>query len=152
MAGIGDLNRDGIPDFAAGATGDSEGAIYIIFMNRNGTVKSNTKIANNLSGFNPVNLSSGDYFGKSITNMGDLNGDGVQDLAVGAHGDGNLESAEGAVYILLMNTDGTVLSNTKIADGLKLFYPENLNASDMFGSSVANIGDLNGDEIGRAHV
>ena len=54
-------------------------------MNTNGTVKSSTKIANNTNG-GPI-LTNLDYFGISVTSLGDLDGDGVTDLAVGAYRD-----------------------------------------------------------------
>ena len=44
------------------------------------------KIANGTNGFTGI-LSDEDYFGASVSNMGDLDNDGVPDLAVGAWGD-----------------------------------------------------------------
>jgi len=160
IANIGDLDGDGIQDLAAGAYNDeatafgtSEGAVYILFMNKNGTVSSNVKISDGLGGFNPDDLDAGDKFGYSFANIGDLDGDGVQDLAVGADGDEtdtgwwDEEEGEGAVYILFMNTNGSVSSHVKISDGVAGFNPENLEEGDNFGSAVANIGDLDEDGI-----
>ncbi len=152
VANLGDLNGDGIIDLAVGAYQDEnseagEGAIYILFMHTNGTVNTSVKISDGLGGFNPSGLDGSDRFGKSITNLGDLDGDGVQDLAVGAYLDENSQASEGAVYILFMHTNGTVNTSVKISDGLGGFNPSGLDGSDFFGSSVANLGDLNGDGI-----
>jgi len=87
------------------------------------------------------------FFGSSVANLGDLDGDGVIDLAVGADQDENGEASEGALYILFMHTNGSVNTSVKISDGLEGFNPSALNASDFFGSSVANLGDLDGDGI-----
>ena len=113
VANIGDLDGDGVVDLAVGAYRDenserSEGALYILFMNQNGSVESNVKISDGLGGFNPDGLDGSDFFGYSVGNMGDLDGDGVQDLAVGAYYDENAQSGEGALYILTLG-DPTVI-------------------------------------------
>ncbi|MDA8896335.1 integrin alpha, partial [Bacteroidia bacterium] len=46
---------------------------------------------------------------------GDINGDGIIDLVVGARSDDDGATDAGAVYILFMNRDGTVQSNQKIS-------------------------------------
>ncbi|MEM9336685.1 MAG: hypothetical protein AAGA35_02420, partial [Patescibacteria group bacterium] len=156
VATIGDLNGDGVTDLAVGARFDeatsggdsSEGALFILFMNSDGTVDSTVKISDNENG-GPSGLDSSDEFGTAVTNLGDLNGDGVTDLAVGARFDeatsgGN--AFEGALYILFMNSDGTVDSTVKISDS-ENGGPSGLDSSDSFGSAVANLGDLNGDGV-----
>ena len=68
--------------------------------------------------------------------MGDLEGEGVDDLEVGVYRDGNFTAGfevTGAVYILLMDSDRTVKSNTKIAGGMNGFFPANLEDGDDFG-------------------
>ena len=47
-------------------------------------------------------LTNSDYFGASVANIGDLDGDGVNDLAVGADGDDAERINHGAVQILYM--------------------------------------------------
>jgi prepilin-type N-terminal cleavage/methylation domain-containing protein len=150
VSSIGDLDGDSVTDLAVGASGDenvdpSEGAIHILFMNTDGTVKSSVKISDSLNG-GPAGLDEVDFFGNSLASIGDLDGDSVTDLAVGALGDENTDEAEGAIYILFMNTDGTVKSSVKISDSLN-GGPAGLDSSDRFGSSVASIGDLDGDSV-----
>jgi len=131
VANISDLDGDGVNDLVVGAHGDS--AIHIMFMNIDGTVKSIAK--NTASG---ATASGGNEYGFSVANIGDLDGDGVNDIAVGEH-------LANKIHILLMNTDGTVKSTTEInsstTDG------PTLAANDRFGVSVANIGDLDGDGV-----
>ncbi len=152
VSNLGDLDGDGVVDLAVGAvddenTEDNEGAVYILFLNSNGTVKRHTKISDGLAGFTPIRLEISDFFGGSLANLGDLDGDGVVDLAVGALGDENTESGEGAVYVLFLNKNGTVKGHTKISDGLAGFTPNGLETNDSFGRSLANLGDLDGDGV-----
>ncbi|EOD13154.1 hypothetical protein EMIHUDRAFT_212898 [Emiliania huxleyi CCMP1516] len=73
------------------------------------------KISSTQGGFAGV-LDDGDWFGHSVAFISDLDGDGVSDLAVGAIFDDDGGPDRGAVYILFLNTDGTVKSHTKISD------------------------------------
>ena len=94
---------------------------------------------------NGPELSDDDYFGSSIANIGDLNGDGVEDIAVGATGDDDGGKNRGAIHIMFMNTDGSVDSTVEINDSTPN-GPE-LSIKDNLGFSIANIGDLDGDGI-----
>ncbi len=146
IANIGDLNGDGILDIAVGADyddagGPNRGAIHLMFMNSNGSV-SNTIEINSTTTNGPV-LNDNDYFGSSIANIGDLNGDGISDIAVGADYDDAGGPNRGAIHVMLMNSNGSV-SNTIEINSTTTNGPV-LNNYDYFGSSIANIGDLNGD-------
>ena len=74
-------------------------------MNSDGTVSSNVKISDGLAGFTPSNLEANDNFGSSVANIGDFNKDGIVDLATGATSDENSDSAEGALYVMFMDSD-----------------------------------------------
>ena len=147
VASIGDLDGDGIGDLAVGAPSQtgapSAGSVQVLFMNASGTVKSSQKIGFNVGG--GTTLSDGDYFGHSIAALGDLNGDGIADLAVGASKDDTGGYINGAVYVLFMNTNGTVKSSQKIATGVG--GGPALGTGDRFGSSLATLGDLDGDGV-----
>ncbi|MEH6763807.1 MAG: T9SS type A sorting domain-containing protein [Aequorivita antarctica] len=147
---IGDLDGDGFQDIAVSARrdpdgGSDRGAVYILFLNVDFTVKNYQKISDTQGGLNGV-LEAGDYFGGSVANIGDLNGDGIIDLAVGAYRDDDGGLNRGAVYILFMNTDGTVNNLQKISDIIGNFDTE-FNDEMFFGKSIDLMGDLNGDEL-----
>jgi FG-GAP repeat len=148
---VGDLDGDGIIDLAVGAMydddgGSARGAIYILFMNTDGTVSTYQKISDTSGGFGGT-LATYDFFGTSIANLGDLDGDGINDLAVGAFGDDDGGSGRGAVWILFMNVDGTVKSEIEISDGNGGFPTDSLDNDDRFGFGVETIGDLDSDGV-----
>jgi hypothetical protein len=107
------------------------------------SVKSHQKISDLEGGFTGV-LSNRDQFGSSVTSIGDLDGDGVVDLAVGAIGDNDGGRDTGAVWVLCMNTNGTVKTHQKISNTEGGFTGV-LSNRDQFGSSVTSIGDLDGE-------
>eukprot|EP00966_Prymnesium_polylepis_P045390 1050931-Prymnesium_polylepis.1 len=111
----------------------------------NGAAASQFKIADAQGGFTGT-LTDYEYFGSSITSIGDLDGDGVADLAVGADGDNDGGSYRGAVWILFLNALGTVREYQKISD-TQGGFTGTLSNFDRFGSSVASIGDIDGDSI-----
>ncbi len=94
--------------------GADRGAVHIMFMNTDGSVDSTVEI--NDSTTNGPTLTNNDHFGDSVANIGDLDGDGVNDLAVGAIYDDAGGTDRGAVHILFMNTDGSVDSTVEIND------------------------------------
>ncbi|MHC4880693.1 MAG: beta strand repeat-containing protein, partial [Planctomycetota bacterium] len=154
VAGLGDLDGDGVADLVVGALGDGvasgsagTGAVHVLLLNADGTVKSQTKISDGLNGLTAGSLELSDLFGSAVASLGDLDGDGVVDIAVGALNDENTDSGEGAVYVLFLNANGTVKSQVKISDGLNGLAAGSLRGSDRFGSAVASLGDLDGDGV-----
>lgn len=152
IANLGDLNNDGIIDIAVGAEcdddgGDMRGAIWILFMNTDGTVKAHQKISATEGGFNG-NLIDGAEFGFAVENIGDLDNDGIIDIAVGAVGDddGSFMRFVGSVWILFLNSDGTVKLHQKISNTQGGFQGD-LFPFNAFGSSITNLGDLDEDGI-----
>jgi len=150
VADIGDLDGDGFTDLAVGAPGADDGgknrgALWILFLNADGTVKSHQKISDTAGGFDGQ-LNDGDGFGSAVASLGDIDGDLVTDLAVGAPFASDGGSGRGAVWILFMNPDGTVKARQKIAQGAGGF-DGTLTDQDHFGNAVANIGDLDGNGI-----
>jgi len=151
LESLGDFDRDGVPDVAAGACRDDDGgvnrgALYLLFLNRDGSVKGQAKISDTAGNFQGV-LEDLDEFGRSLANLGDLDGNGVIDLAVGAIGDddGGVDQ-KGAVWILFLNPDGTVLREQKISDTQGNFQGA-LGGGDLFGFALAALGDVDGDGV-----
>ncbi len=150
LAGIGDLNTDGAFDLAVGAPGSDDGgtdqgAVWILFLNAAGGVRQEQNISDGTGGFGGQ-LDNDDRFGSAIADIGDINGDGIRDLAVGAPNDDDGSSDAGAVWILMMKTDGRVASWQKISRDEGRFNG-NLNANDHFGAAIAGVGDLDNDGI-----
>lgn len=80
-------------------------------------------------------LSNFDKFGSAVTLVGDLDGSGTADIAVGAPQDDDGGSDRGAVWVLFLASDGTVLNEQKISSAQGgLVGP--LSNGDTFGHSL----------------
>ena len=148
IANMGDIDGDGVIDLAVGAfrgDGGNKGSVHILFMDKTGigtnarpTLKAVVKLDST-----DANLKNNDLFGFSVANLGDLNGDGINDLAVGAIDDDGQANNAGTVHIFHLNRDGSVKPGV-----FEIFNSVfDLNSSDRAGRAIANLGDLNGDEI-----
>ena len=129
LEGVGDFDLDGVPDLAAGTQRDDDGgtdrgAVWLLNLNSDGTVKNQHKISNTSGGFTGV-LEDGDGFGQSVAAIGDFDGNGVTDLAVGAEDDDDGGLSSGTVWLLMMNADGTVNNRTRSAT------PSVISAADL---------------------
>lgn len=147
IANIGDIDGDGNTDLAVGEA-DDKGTLWILFLNSNGTLKGVQEIGEGKGGFTD-SLQTNALFGYSVTNLGDMDGDGTNDIAVGAVGRTHIDSVGnffGAVWVLLLNTDGTVKKNIKIGNGTGGFTG-NIKNGDRFGWSVSRVPDLDGDSV-----
>lgn len=121
VIGAGDVNNDGTPDVAAGAPWYSSRGRVFVYSGIDGTM---------LYYLDPVG--SGEAFGFNLA-AGDLNGDGVKDLIVGAR---DYDSQRGRVYIFYngdLDGDGTS------------FECDNCPAMPNPGNAMLKTGDLNGD-------
>lgn len=152
VTAIGDLDGDGVTDLAVGAPGDDDGpftsdpgGVWILFMNRDGTVKSEAKISHT-AGDLGIPLQDGAWFGYGVEALDDFDGDGVFDLAVGAAGNSDGGPNNGALHLLLLNSDGTVKDVHTISE-LQGGFEATLDVGDSFAATMANLGDLNGDGV-----
>ncbi|MEL6984861.1 MAG: LamG-like jellyroll fold domain-containing protein, partial [Actinomycetota bacterium] len=144
---IGDLDGDGVVDLAVGVEKDDDGAgpsgaVYILFLNADGTVKDEQKISATEGGLTAP-LVYGDRFGWEVEGLGDLDGDGTPDLAVGSWSSNDGGAGTGSVDILFLNSDGTVRANQRIS-ALAGNLTATLDPSDRFGTGLAGLGDLDG--------
>ena len=163
VANIGDLNGDGVNDLAVGAVNDDTksdgsfdgganwdaGAVHILFLNTDGTLARATVVINGSNSItNGPTLAKGDAFGMGVANIGDLDGNGYDDLAVGAMMDDGISSTgnRGAVHILFMDENGGLAKETEIIDDSTENGPT-LGNGYWFGGSVANIGDFDGNGV-----
>ena len=115
-----------------------------------GTVKSHQKISATEGNFTGL-LDAGDWFGFDATSIADLDGDGIDEIVVGAPLDDDGGENRGAVWVLLLNTDGTVKSHQKISS-TEGGFTGILEAWDLFGVSVTSPGDWDGDGGKRASL
>ncbi|MDT0539829.1 FG-GAP-like repeat-containing protein [Croceitalea sp. P059] len=127
---IGDVDGDGVIDYVIGARSDDDGeidagAVYILFMNSDGSVSSNQKISNLAGGFNET-LLEGNFFGYGVAGIGDYDNDGIPDIAASA-----TNSTNRALYIIHLNSDGTVKNFVK--------------NSNIIAQGLSAIGDINND-------
>ena len=90
--------------------GSNRGAIWILFMRDDGRVDSQVKISDTKGGFGGT-LDDEDAFGSAVTGVSDLNGDGRDDIAVGAPLDDSGGLEKGATWILFMKRTETETGN-----------------------------------------
>lgn len=153
VARIDDLDGDGIAELAVGeplSKGVSStalvGAVWVLFLNADGTVKSEVRIGAQDGGFSGT-LDNNDRFGGSLVSLGDLSGDGVPDLLVGACGDDDAGTDTGTVWTLNLRASGTVQSASKYTAG-----GGTLPTLEEFGRSFEPLPDLDGNGIAELVV
>jgi Ca2+-binding RTX toxin-like protein len=156
----GDINHDGFDDVIVDARladihGDASGASYVVFGKASGFAANlNLSALDGTNGFqiNRENAGDGtavdDTAGRSVSTVGDVNGDGIDDLIIGSRGADPHGSSSGAAYVLFGKTSGFTanveLSGLNGANGFKLSGKA---AGDSAGFSVSGAGDVNGDGI-----
>lgn len=86
----------------------------------------------------PTFTTATDRYGSSVANIGDLNDDGVEDIAVGAPYDSTGGTERGSVHIHFMNLDGSIDSTVKLTGATT--NGATLIDADRYGTSVVGLG------------
>jgi hypothetical protein len=140
VASAGDVNGDGYGDVIVGASyfdngQTEEGRAFVYFGTASGL--------STAAAWTAESNEAGAYFGRSVASAGDVNGDGLGDVIVGAHlvanGPGN-----GRAFVFLGAASGLSTAAAWTA--------ESDQAGALFGNSVASAGDVNGDGYGDVIV
>ena len=137
VSGAGDFNQDGYDDVIVGApyndaAGSEAGRAYIYF----GGASMDATADRTFNG-----SASYDYFGYSVSGAGDVNGDGLADVIVGAYQAGSYDNGMARIFF------GD--SGSGVLGPLDLTGEANY---DRFGYAVSDAGDVNGDGFGDVLV
>jgi len=152
VAAAGDVNGDGLADILIGAylanpNGSFSGSTYLVFGRSDGFAASlNLAALTGTNGFRLDGVAADDRSGLSATGAGDVNGDGFDDLIIGAsRADVNGDNS-GAAYVVYGKSGGfAAILNLSALVGTNGFRLEGVAASDLAGLKVAAAGDVNGD-------
>lgn len=154
LRNAGDVNGDGLDDFIIGAPAASPnglqraGEAYVIF----GTVANPTSLPlsslNGQNGFRLTGAMFNSAAGEAVAG-GDVNGDGLADVLIGAPGAGHGEiDATGAVYVVFGASSFPAAIDLGTLDGNRGFRIDGVAEDDRTGAGVGFAGDLNSDGIG----
>jgi hypothetical protein len=153
--GVGDVNGDGKGDIAlatpdAGYNGHPySGSAYVVF----GKADTGT-IALEALGAHGYRIDGATTYltvGKSISGVGDVNGDGRADVAIGAMNDNNNSLGGGSAYVVFGKAAATPPVDLG-ALGPNGFRIDGAHQGDRIGMAVAGVGDMDGDRRGDIAV
>ncbi len=141
ISGAGDLNGDGFADWLIGAdredtNGAGAGAVYVMFGAVSGEVDVSTQAGAVLRG-----QSLGDHAGVAVAGPGDVDGDGIGDLLIGAYDTDYGGAGAGSAYVI----SGPVSGELSLSVAVSRLDGEV--AGDQAGYSVAGPGDVDGDGL-----
>ena len=140
IAGPGDLNADGFADLAVGAKlelADAVGGTYIVF----GPVSGQRDLST--ADICLLGRSADDAAGTNLAAAGDIDGDGLPDLLIGASGESSAAERAGAVYLLPGSSMGGLLPEGDLSLAPTKLLGEA--ADDAAGCHVGGGGDVDGD-------
>ncbi len=158
VSDAGDVNGDGIDDILFGYSRDES---YIVFGSAAGFDASfalSSLSADNggdgSQGFVLNGIDVGDRIGRSVSNAGDVNGDGIDDILIGAPTEDPNGNSSGESYVVFGSASGfdasfelSSLLAANGGDGSAGFVLNGIDEGDMSGFSVSAAGDVNGDGV-----
>ena len=144
-----DINNDGYSDLIIGELGyDRTGTTYVIFGKASGFTDINLASLTSAQGFKIWGVTSNDYSGQAVASAGDVNGDGYNDIIIGAYGSdpmNGLRQDAGTSYLIFGKSSGFTdiyLASLTSSQGFKILGAA---SNDYSGQSVDSAGDVNGD-------
>ena len=142
VSSAGDVDADGLDDLLMGSYGnDGAGKVYLILGASLG-ITSEIDLSN--ADYSFVGQYNVDYAGFSVSNAGDVDGDGLDDLLVGAQNNDDGGSSAGKTYLILGASLG-------VSSEIDLYYADHSfvgeNNYDRSGVSVSSAGDVDGDGL-----
>ncbi|WP_417513235.1 beta strand repeat-containing protein [Minwuia sp.] len=152
VSSAGDVNGDGLDDLILGVPNDDQnaanaGSAFVVFGKADGTAVELSSVRADASGFAIDGASASDFAGRAVSGAGDVNGDGLADLIVGAQNADPNGGSSGSAYVVFGKADGTTVSLIDVEAGVGGFAINGVSGYDLAGRSVSGAGDLNGDGL-----
>jgi len=152
VSSAGDVNGDGLADVLVGAfqadfTGPFSGRSYVVFGKATTAAVELSAVVAGTGGFAITGEAAGDYSGNCVSGAGDVNGDGLDDVIVGALGNDANANSSGRAYVVFGKVDTTAVALTDVVGGAGGFAMDGAAAFDRASFSVSGAGDVNGDDL-----